>query len=198
MTAAKPEATKRLEGGNGSARSELLADLLALALLLATGDSLGLGSEVELDVRGGGLVLVDTAVSAVGAAAVVGGLVDLGVGDHEVLDVHGLGIGVGLGVGEEAEEELGSLLGVATRVSLDLLARGVAADTVVVLGESNDLLVRDDVLEVGLSAAEGHAADGGAGGKGVLEGNADASGARLGDLLVALDDLSVLHLNMRK
>jgi hypothetical protein len=52
-------------------------------------------------------------VSAVCAAALLGGLVDLDVLDNQVASVETLGIGVGLGVLEQAEEELSRLDGPA-------------------------------------------------------------------------------------
>src|SRR4051794_35096257 len=61
-------------------------------------------------------------VSAVGAAALLGGLVDLDVLDNQVAGVETLSIGVGLGVLEETEEELGGLGGPAGTGNTPLLA----------------------------------------------------------------------------
>ena len=108
---------------------------------------------------GGGLVLVDTAVSTVGAAAVVGSLVHLAVRHNEVLGVHGLDIGVGLSVTEEGEELLGSLLGPLTLGGVVLLGLAGTSNTTVEAGEGDDILVSNDVLEVGLSLAEGETAE---------------------------------------
>lgn len=61
-------------------------------------------------------------MSAVCAAALLGGLVDLDVLDNQVAGVETLGIGVGLGVLEQTEEELGGLLGPAGAGDTKLLA----------------------------------------------------------------------------
>lgn len=61
-------------------------------------------------------------MSAVSAAALLGGLVDLDVLDNEVASVETLGIGVGLSVLEESEEELGGLDGPAGAGNTELLA----------------------------------------------------------------------------
>lgn len=61
-------------------------------------------------------------MSTVGAAALLGGLVDLDVLDNEVASVKTLGIGVGLSVLEETEEELGGLRGPAGAGNTELLA----------------------------------------------------------------------------
>ena len=61
-------------------------------------------------------------VSAVSAAALLGGLVDLDVLDNEVASVKTLGIGVGLSVLEETEKELGGLGGPAGAGNTELLA----------------------------------------------------------------------------
>jgi len=120
--------------------------------VVITNDSLRLGNnllalgEDKLDVAGVGHVGVDlsvllawywttgsscllsgwmftyTTVSTVGAAALLGGLVDLDVLDDQVASVETLGIGVGLGVLEEAEEELGGLHGPAGTGNAPLLA----------------------------------------------------------------------------
>ncbi len=62
------------------------------------------------------------AVSAVCAAALLGGLVDLDVLDDQVASVEALGVGVGLSVLEETEEELGRLDGPAGAGDTKLLA----------------------------------------------------------------------------
>ena len=107
---------------------------------------LGLGKD-ELDVAGVGHVGVDlftvlvvipfvlirpyvskigkctyATVGAVGAAALLGGLVDLNVLDNQVAGVETLSIGVGLGVLEETEKELGGLGGPAGTGNTPLLA----------------------------------------------------------------------------
>lgn len=61
-------------------------------------------------------------MGAVGAAALLGGLVDLNVLDNQVTGVETLSIGVGLGVLEETEKELGGLGGPAGTGNTPLLA----------------------------------------------------------------------------
>ena len=61
-------------------------------------------------------------MSAVCAAALLGGLVDLDVLDDQVASVETLGVGVGLSVLEETEEELGGLDGPAGAGDTELLA----------------------------------------------------------------------------
>lgn len=61
-------------------------------------------------------------MGAVGAAALLGGLVDLDVLDNEVAGVKALGVGVGLGVLEQTQEELGRLDGPAGARDAELLA----------------------------------------------------------------------------
>lgn len=63
-----------------------------------------------------------TAVSAVCAPSLLGGLVDLDVLDNQVGGVKTLGVGVGLGVLEEREDELGRLDGPAGLGDTELLA----------------------------------------------------------------------------
>ena len=61
-------------------------------------------------------------MSTVGAAALLGGLVDLDVLDNQVGGIETLSIGVGLGVLEETEEELGRLDGPTGAGNTPLLA----------------------------------------------------------------------------
>ncbi len=117
-----------LGAGTGSELASL--DLLHRTLTLGNGSGL-LGKD-NLDVRGRGLEGVDAAVSAVHAAAHLGGSVDLNVRDNEGGGVDGLGIGVGLGVAEEGEEVLAHLDGPTTHVSAVLLSLSVAAETTTV------------------------------------------------------------------
>ena len=56
-----------------------------------------------------GHVWVDTTVSTVCSAALLGSLVDLDVLDNQVGGVETLGVGVGFGVLEETEQEFGGL-----------------------------------------------------------------------------------------
>jgi hypothetical protein len=61
-------------------------------------------------------------VGTVSSSPLLGGLVDLDVGDLEVGGVETLGVGVGLSVAEETEKELGRLLGPAGAGNTELLA----------------------------------------------------------------------------
>lgn len=111
-------------------------------------------------------------MGTVGAAAHLGGLVDLDVDNLEGVEVELLGGGVGLSVGEEVEEVLAGLLGPAdlTRtVVLEGLALSLAADARDVAAEGDGLLVGDDVLEVGLGVDEGATLEGHGRLTGVLE-----------------------------
>lgn len=114
--------------GSGNGSPSLLTTLsgvesgLGLGDVLALGNLLGALGQDELDVAGVGHVRVDATVSAVSAAALLGGLVDLDVLDNEVGGVESLGVGVGLGVLEEIEEEFGGLDGVAGLGDAEVLA----------------------------------------------------------------------------
>lgn len=63
-----------------------------------------------------------TAVSAVCAPSLLGGLVDLNVLDDQVGGVEALGVGVGLSVLEQTEDELGALDGPAGLGNTESLA----------------------------------------------------------------------------
>ena len=67
-------------------------------------------------------VWVDTTVSSVCSAALLGGLVDLDVLDDQVRGVETLGVGVGLGVLEQTQKELGGFDGVSGFGDTKLLA----------------------------------------------------------------------------
>jgi len=110
-------------------------------------------------VRRRSLIRVDTTVSTVSAAAHLGGLVDLDVGDNKLINVEGLSSSVGLNVLEEIEEELAALLGPATERLTVLLSLRSTTGTIAIAGEGNDILVSEDVLEVELSLLEVHARD---------------------------------------
>jgi len=75
----------------GGAKGGELHGALGLALL-GLGDILGSLGEDDLNVRGAALVGVDATVSAVSAAALLGGTVDLDVRDDELLSVKVLGL----------------------------------------------------------------------------------------------------------
>ena len=87
-----------------------------------------------------------------------GGTIDLSVGDVELAGVQFLALTVGLEVVEENEEEAASLLGPGALIAvLDAVALGVTTETTVVLGEGDDGLVGNDVVEVLLGGDDVHA-----------------------------------------
>lgn len=61
-------------------------------------------------------------MSAVGATALLGRLVDLDVLDDQVAGVEAFGVGVRFGILEQAEEELGGLFGPAGFGDAELFA----------------------------------------------------------------------------
>ena len=65
---------------------------------------------------------IDAAVGTVGAAALLGGLVDLDVLDDQVVSVEAFGIGVRFGVLQQVEKEVGGLDGVAGAVVAECFA----------------------------------------------------------------------------
>lgn len=93
-----------------------LRNILALAHLLGT------LSQDQLDVARVGHVRVDAAVGAVGAAALLGGLVHLDVLDDQLRRVEPLGVGVGFGVFEQADQEFGGFDGPASLGDAKLFA----------------------------------------------------------------------------
>ena len=93
-----------------------------LSNILALGDFLRALGEDHLDVAGVGHVWVDATVSTVGAATLLGGLVDLDVLDDQVGGVETLGVSVGLGVLEKVQQETGRLDGVAGFGDAEVLA----------------------------------------------------------------------------
>lgn len=78
----------------------------------------------DLDVGGAAHVRVDATVSAVRPAAHVGGVVDLDVLDHELVNLEGAVLTVGDGVLEQVNEHAGGLLRPATLGARGLLATG--------------------------------------------------------------------------
>jgi hypothetical protein len=112
----KAQKTKavRLRGSSDGAPSPLTAlsgveSGLAGSDVLVLGDLLGALGQDQLNVAGVAHVGVDAAVGAVGATALLGGLVDLDVFDDQVGRVESLGVGVGFGVLQQIEQELGGL-----------------------------------------------------------------------------------------
>ena len=160
--------------------SELaLANLALLSLgLLGLLDGSLLLSQDELDVGGVGHVGVDTAVSAVGSSALLGGTVHLDVVNVQGLGVKALNLGVRLGVLEEVNNELARLLGPTSLGGAVVLALSLTADTAEVHAEGDDVLVGDNVVHVALSSAEHQALDGVGSLNGVLEGKKEINKTR--------------------
>jgi hypothetical protein len=77
--------------------------------LLSLADCLFRLRQDQFDVARVRHVRVDTAVGTVGAATLLGGLVDLDVLDNEFRGIETLGVGVGLGVLEKTQQELSRL-----------------------------------------------------------------------------------------
>jgi hypothetical protein len=153
-------------------------------------------SQNQLNVARVGHVRVDATVSAVCAAALLGGLVDLDVLDNQVASVETLGIGVGLGVLEQAEEELSRLDGPAGTGDTEGLALGGAANGTAVAAHGNGLALGHDVLEELDRALKLPAVDGLSGLASVLERNTEvgtAGAGRLGrlDLSRSVSDLVI-------
>lgn len=141
----------------------------SVLLALASSDLASDGREDQLDVGRRRLVLVDTAVSTVHAAAHLGSLVDLDVRDLEAVGADVLSLSVGLSVPQESKDVLANLDGPAADVSTVLLALRVARNTIAVAAEGNDVLLLDHVVEVGPGLLKGKTADRSKSLAGVLE-----------------------------
>lgn len=114
-------------------------------------------------------------VSSVSPPPGLGGLVDDNVSDNELLNGKVLGVGVGLGVLQQSGDESNRLLGPSTytvRIHVSLFPQipikhtlglseslGLASSTngSVESSERNDLLVLDNVGEVGVGLLDVHA-----------------------------------------
>lgn len=114
--------------------------------------------------------------------------------DDEVGGVETLGVGVGLSVLEEVDEELGGLDGPAGLADTELLALSSATLTTgeTAHGDGHALVL--DVVKVGKSLLEVHAADGLGSLAGVLERNTEvrapsAGALRVGDIVGGVTDL---------
>lgn len=120
-------------------------------------------------------------MSTVGTTSHDGSVVDLNMGDLEVLSVKTLSFTVSLQVGEENEEELASSLRPSALVtrSLHHVSLGMTTNTTIVTSESNSLLVSDNVIEITLSLDEGHTTNGTAHFTSVLEVNGEVGTASL-------------------
>merc|ERR1712096_503052 len=108
-------------------------------------------------------------MGTVGTATLLGGTVDLDVGDDKALRVEALGFGVRFGVLKKVEEEAARLLRVATLGASVLLGLGVTANTTGEALERDDVLMGDNVLKVGLSPGKGLSLEDVCGFTGVLE-----------------------------
>ena len=109
-------------------------------------------------------------VGTVGTTAHAGSLIDLDVGDDELVGIKTLLGGVGLGVLQEGHHGDDGLTGPATLGHAgEFLSLGGAADLAVVALEGNAAGLGEDLAVVLLGLAEGHALDGVGGLEGVLE-----------------------------
>lgn len=151
--------------------------------IVGLGDGVGGFSADDFDVAGRAHVGVDAAVGAVGAAVLLGGLVDLDVLDDGLFDIKTLGQGVALGILEQGEQELGALLGPATLSgTTPSLGLGAAADGTVEAAEGDALLLGLDVLQEALGLLQGHSLEDDSSLVGVLEVNAQVSTAGVAGL----------------
>ena len=127
-------------------------------------------SEGELDVARRAHVGTSATVGTVGTTAHAGGLIDLDVGDDELVGIKTLLSGVGFGVLQESHHGDDGLTGPATLgETTEFLSLGGAADLTVVTLEGNTASLGEDLAVVLLSLAEGHSLDGVGGFEGVLE-----------------------------
>jgi len=138
----------------------LLAHLFLLRLGLGTSEGLLLLDEGELDVAGRGHVGVDPTVGPVSSTSHLGGTVHLDVINDEVVCVQSLVLRVALGVLEHVEEELAGLERPTSLTGAVDGGLSVATNTTHKPPEGDDLLLGDDVLQVGLGPVEGHLLDG--------------------------------------
>ncbi len=99
-------------------------------------------------------------MSAVRAAAELGGLVDLDVPHLQGVSLDVLGLSVARSVGEEVQEHLGGLDGPAALHGVVALGLGAATDTAVEVADGDAVLRAKNVLQVSLGALQGHALDG--------------------------------------
>ena len=143
-------------------------------VLLGGGSGLGDGDlalgDGQLDVARGAHVGTSATVGAVGTTAHAGGLVDLDVGDDELVDIDGLFLGVGFGVLQESEHRDDALAGPATLGGAgEFLSLGGAADLAVVTLEGDAAGLGEDLAVVLLGLAERQTLDRVGGLEGVLE-----------------------------
>ena len=176
------DGNKTLLGGLLAADALSGGTFALLALVIGLVNSLLLLAEDELHVGGLAGVLADTAVGTVGSPAAGGGLVALGMGDKEGVDVETLGLGVGDGVGEHVLDDGRGLDGPPALGAggLGLLGLGLAADATGVLDEGHDGLEGEDVLEELHGLGNGHAVDVVGDLTAVLEVHTEVGSTRLG------------------
>jgi len=93
-------------------------------------------------------------VSTVGSAATLLGTLASNVGDHALVGIEALGLAVCLQVNKEQTDSLNRLLWPSTSVSTNLLALSVSLS--VVLSETNNCLVLENLVHVGYSLLDFH------------------------------------------
>lgn len=99
---------------------------------------------------------INAAVSTVGAAALLGGLVDLYVPDDESVEVETLGLCVAFSILQEAEKEAGALLWPAALGDAPGLGLSTPTNATVEATEGNALLLLTNVVQKGLGLAQLH------------------------------------------
>ncbi len=101
-------------------------------------------------------------MSTVSSSAHLGGLVAVGVGDLELLQIKSLGLSVGRDVGQQVKEGLGGLLRPGNLVSRGLvdLSGRVTANATSVLGERDSSLVDQHLLQITLGLGHLQSLDG--------------------------------------
>ena len=139
-----------------------LRDLLLLWLGSSSslGKSLLLLKEDNLDVAGRGHVRVDATVGTVHSSPHLGSSVDQNVVDNQVIGIKTLKFSIGLCVLQQVEEELGRLLWPTTLIGSEDFGLSMSANASIEPAERNDLLLGNDVLQVGDSPVEVHLFDG--------------------------------------
>jgi hypothetical protein len=135
-------------------------------------------------------------VGTVGAAALLGGLVDLDVLDNASIEVKTLSLSVGLGVLQESQDVLARLDGPTALGNTPNLSLGAATDTTVEAAERNSLLVINDIGEERLSLLQAHTLNSHGSFTGVLEVNTEVSTLGLARLGLVLWLIGVHHLQI--
>lgn len=161
-----------------------LLDRDNLVDVLSSLDFLGSFLSHDLDVDWVGHVRGDSSLGSVGSSSSLLSLVHLHVGDDEFLQIQLLGLGVVLEVLQEREQVLDGLLGPGSLGLLELGGLSLSSDTVGVLGERDDSLVLEDILEVLLDFLDGLSLHHLGGLPGSLEIDLDVVAAGSGVLLI--------------